>query len=213
MRSYALLVALLGLACASPDDPRERMIEKATPELQRIQGAIVAHVETEGLFDFGEAFAGTVTPGGFGGVGLSGGVGSPSLGGGLGGPSLGGGVGGPSGGGGPAAGPSSAGGIDANFVDAVCDLFSGVCRWVAQCSEDAEDEHVCEEIFFAGQCRTIISEVLAEARIPAVPPQVTAAIRCIADRFPLVSCDGGDTSVLQSCVPGFVPDQGSDVPQ
>lgn len=209
MRSSFLLAALLGLACAAPDDSRERMVEEAGPVLRDVQRVIVAtmHEETETPIDLEEGFSSSLTVGGFGGPDLSGGVGGPSLGGGVGGTDLGGGVGTLDlEGGGIATLPASGGGIDVSFVDAVCDLFHGVCQWVATCSEDPADAELCDAFLFGSQCHTVVTEILWYSGITAVPPQITTAIRCLADEWPTLGCTEQDfVPLYQQCVPGWVP--------
>src|SRR5262245_39537524 len=123
MRSWLVLAALLGLACASSDGPKDRVMDEAGPELQRIQNVMVAAVTTPPL-DLSEGFADTLGAGGFGGPDLSGGTGSPTLSGGVGSPTLSGGVQFVGPGSVPVL-PGSIVAVDEGFVDAVCDLFFG----------------------------------------------------------------------------------------
>jgi hypothetical protein len=211
MRSWTCLAALLlvtGLGCAS-DDPREHVVEMAGPQLHEVERVIVATMhegDTETPFDFEGSFAGSLSPGTIGSPDISGGPGSPTLGGGTGSTSFSGGVGGRTGvpGGGAALFPSASGFVDLAFVDAVCDLFYGVCLWVERC-DDSTLTGICES-FPTEECRQFVSLLFFEAGITAVPPQVTAAVQCFADRFPTLSCDTSSAEAIYPiCIPGYVP--------
>lgn len=213
MRRWTLPAALLfvtGLGCAS-NDPRERVIEQARPQLEGIENAIVATMhDVETPFDFEGSFEGAVSVGTPGSPDIGGGVGSPSLGGGVGSPSLGGGVGGRTAnpGGGEASLPSGVGSVDFSFVDAVCDLFYGICLWVDRCDDMSLGE-VCAS-FPTEQCRQVMTQFFFELGISTVPAQVTSALRCFADRFPSLGCDPTSAeSIYPVCIPGYVPDDTS----